>query len=141
MKTGSEFHVGIVGLGSMGMGAALSCVRAGLSTWGADLNSNACATLKEAGACGVSDNAATFAEKLDALLVLVVNAAQVKQVLFGETGVAQHLKPGTAVMVSSTIASADARLSNSERGTSRPEVVRLFITPKSAPLMSIKTAW
>lgn len=104
MKTGSEFHVGIVGLGSMGMGAALSCVRAGLSTWGADLNSNACATLKEAGACGVSDNAATFAEKLDALLVLVVNAAQVKQVLFGETGVAQHLKPGTAVMVSSTIA-------------------------------------
>ena len=71
MKTGSEFHVGIVGLGSMGMGAALSCVRAGLSTWGADLNSNACATLKEAGACGVSDNAATFAEKLDALLVLV----------------------------------------------------------------------
>ncbi len=107
MKTGSEFHVGIVGLGSMGMGAALSCVRAGLSTWGADLNSNACATLKEAGACGVSDNAATFAEKLDALLV--VNAAQVKQVLFGETGVAQHLKPGTAVMVSSTIASADAQ--------------------------------
>ncbi|STI16173.1 oxidoreductase YgbJ [Escherichia coli] len=91
------------------MGAALSCVRAGLSTWGADLNSNACATLKEAGACGVSDNAATFAEKLDALLVLVVNAAQVKQVLFGETGVAQHLKPGTAVMVSSTIASADAQ--------------------------------
>ncbi|MDH8217293.1 oxidoreductase, partial [Klebsiella pneumoniae] len=45
MKTGSEFHVGIVGLGSMGMGAALSYVRAGLSTWGADLNSNACATL------------------------------------------------------------------------------------------------
>lgn len=76
---------------------------------GADLNSNACATLKEAGACGVSDNAATFAEKLDALLVLVVNAAQVKQVLFGETGVAQHLEPGTAVMVSSTIASADAQ--------------------------------
>lgn len=35
MKTGFEFHVGIVGLGSMGMGAALSCVRAGLSTWGA----------------------------------------------------------------------------------------------------------
>ena len=28
MKTGSEFHVGIVGLGSMGMGAALSHVSA-----------------------------------------------------------------------------------------------------------------
>lgn len=69
-----------------------------------------CLRYVERGRClRVSDNAATFAEKLDALLVLVVNAAQVKQVLFGETGVAQHLKPGTAVMVSSTIASADAQ--------------------------------
>lgn len=37
MTTGTDFHVGIVGLGSMGMGAARSCLRAGLSTWGADL--------------------------------------------------------------------------------------------------------
>lgn len=109
MKTGSEYHVGIVGLGAMGMGAALSCVRAGLSTWGADLNTYACDTLKEAGACGVSDNAAVFAEKLDALLLLVVNADQVKQILFGDKGVAQHLKPGTVVMISSTIASADVQ--------------------------------
>ncbi len=52
------------------------CPRRSFYPGGADLNSNACATLKEAGACGVSDNAATFAEKLDALLVLVVNATQ-----------------------------------------------------------------
>ncbi|EBS4547606.1 NAD(P)-dependent oxidoreductase [Salmonella enterica] len=109
MKTVSEYHVGIVGLGSMGMGAAKSCIRAGLSTWGADLNTCACDSLKEAGACGVSDNAAVFAEKLDALVLLVVNATQVKQILFGDKGVAQHLKSGTVVMVSSTIASADAQ--------------------------------
>ncbi|MBM0911785.1 hypothetical protein JQN47_27175, partial [Escherichia coli] len=48
----------------MGVGAALTCVRAGLSTWGADQNSNACATVKEAGAWGGYDNAATFSEKL-----------------------------------------------------------------------------
>lgn len=64
---------------------------------------------QKSGACGVSDNAAVFAEKLDALLLLVVNAAQVKQILFGDNGVARHLKPGTVVMVSSTIASADAQ--------------------------------
>lgn len=109
MKTGSESHVSIAGSGPVGMGAALSYVRVGLSTWGADLNSNACATLKEAGACGVSDNVATFAEKLDVLLVLVANATQVKQVLFGETGVVQYLELGTAVMVPSTIASTDAQ--------------------------------
>lgn len=39
----------------------------------------------------------------------MVNAAQVKQILFGDNGVARHLKPGTVVMVSSTIASADAQ--------------------------------
>lgn len=104
-----DFHVGIIGLGSMGMGAAQSCLRSGLATWGADLNPAARETLLSSGARGVSDNALEFAEQLDALLVLVVNAAQVKQVLFGENGVARALKPGTPVMVSSTISSADAQ--------------------------------
>ncbi|SUH07376.1 D-beta-hydroxybutyrate dehydrogenase [Salmonella enterica subsp. enterica] len=53
MTTGTDFHVGIVGLGSMGMGAARSCLRAGLSTWGADLNPQACANLLAEGACGL----------------------------------------------------------------------------------------
>ncbi len=42
-------------------------------------------------------------------MLLVVNAAQVRGILFGESGLAAHLKPGTVVMVSSTIASADAQ--------------------------------
>ncbi|HDI5139816.1 TPA: NAD(P)-dependent oxidoreductase, partial [Salmonella enterica subsp. enterica serovar Paratyphi C] len=46
---------------------------------------------------------------VDALVILVVNAAQVRQVLFGEDGVAHLMKPGGAVMVSSTISSADAQ--------------------------------
>ncbi|SUH13828.1 oxidoreductase [Salmonella enterica subsp. enterica] len=46
---------------------------------------------------------------MDALVILVVNAAQVRQVLFGEDGVAHLMKPGSAVMVSSTISSADAQ--------------------------------
>ncbi|MDZ0636913.1 NAD(P)-binding domain-containing protein, partial [Klebsiella pneumoniae] len=50
-----------------------------------------------------------FAAELDAVVLLVVNAAQVRGILFGESGLAAHLKPGTVVMVSSTIASADAQ--------------------------------
>ncbi len=46
---------------------------------------------------------------MDALVILVVNAARVRQVLFGEDGVAHLMKPGGAVMVSSTISSADAQ--------------------------------
>ena len=57
----------------------------------------------------VAASADDFADKLDAVLLLVVNAAQVDAVLFGESKLADKLKPGTAVMVSSTIAAQDAR--------------------------------
>lgn len=87
MKMGFEFYVGIVGLGLMGMGVVLLYVCVGFFIWGVDLNSNVCVMLKEVGVCGVFDNVVMFVEKLDVLLVLVVNVVQVKQVLFGEIGV------------------------------------------------------
>ena len=102
-------NIGVIGLGSMGMGAAQSCIRAGLNTWGVDLNPQALETLRQAGARDAQTSAARFAAELDAVLLLVVNAAQVKAILFGENGVAAQLKPGTVVMVSSTISSQDAQ--------------------------------
>ncbi|MXP52163.1 NAD(P)-dependent oxidoreductase [Pantoea sp. Seng] len=102
-------NIGVIGLGSMGMGAAQSCIRAGLNTWGVDLNPQALETLRQAGARDAQTSAASFAAELDAVLLLVVNAAQVKAILFGETGLAAQLKPGTVVMVSSTISSQDAQ--------------------------------
>jgi putative dehydrogenase len=45
MASASAFHVCVVGLGSMGMGAAKSCVQAGLQTYGIDLNEAARAEL------------------------------------------------------------------------------------------------
>ena len=99
--------VAVIGLGSMGMGAALSCVRAGLTTYGVDINQEALSRLSKAGAAGVSDNCADFAAKLDSVVLLVVNSAQVRQVLF-DSGLAGQLRPGTAVMISATIATQDA---------------------------------
>lgn len=110
MSQSAEYSVGIVGLGSMGMGAAKSCVRAGLSTYGADLNPTALDTLKQAGAKAVATSATEFADKLDAVLLLVVNAKQVKHILFeGTNPLAPTLKAGTVVMVSSTISAQDAK--------------------------------
>ncbi|HGM4958481.1 TPA: L-threonate dehydrogenase [Serratia liquefaciens] len=109
MTQPGDFAVCIVGLGSMGMGAAKSCINAGLTTYGIDLNPQALATLQQAGAKQAATSADGFASELDALLLLVVNAAQVKQILFGENGLAAKLKPNTPVMVSSTISAADAR--------------------------------
>lgn len=100
--------VGVIGLGSMGMGAAKSCVRAGLDVYGFDLNSQALEELGSFGAKAVSTNAVEFADKLDSVLVLVVNATQVNTVLF-KTGLAAALKPNTPVMVSATISAEDAK--------------------------------
>ena len=100
--------VGVIGLGSMGMGAAKSCVRAGLDVYGFDLSPQALEELGSFGAKVVSTNAVEFADKLDSVLVLVVNAAQVNTVLF-KTGLAAALKANTPVMVSATISAEDAK--------------------------------
>lgn len=104
-----DFAVCIVGLGSMGMGAAKSCINAGLTTYGVDLNPQALTALQQAGAKQAANNADGFAADLDAVLLLVVNAVQVKKILFGDNGLAAKLKPNTPVMVSSTISATDAK--------------------------------
>ncbi|WP_111636862.1 L-threonate dehydrogenase [Marinomonas shanghaiensis] len=106
--TNKAKSVGVIGLGSMGMGAAKSCINAGLDVYGFDLNPNALEELNLAGAKAVSSSALDFAEQLDAILVLVVNAKQVNSVLF-DSGLAAALKPQTAVMVSATISAEDAK--------------------------------
>ncbi|MFA7820808.1 L-threonate dehydrogenase [Aeromonas dhakensis] len=102
------YHVAVIGLGAMGMGAARSCLRAGLTTYGIDLNAEARNRLQQAGAAAVMTDARPLAETLDAVLLLVVNAVQVRKILFGEHGLAAHLKPGTGIMISSTIAAEEA---------------------------------
>lgn len=104
-------NVCVIGLGTMGMGAAKSCIKAGLNTYGADISDKALQTLKEAGAVKVAKNAVEFADELEAVLILVVNAAQANTVLFGQNndGVAYALRKGTPVMVSSTMAASDAK--------------------------------
>ncbi|KJG57081.1 oxidoreductase [Photobacterium kishitanii] len=100
--------VAVIGLGSMGMGAAKSCIRAGLDVYGVDLNPTALEALGNAGAKAVSTDANQFAQELDAVLLLVINAKQVKSILF-DSGLANNLKPYTPVMVSATISAQDAK--------------------------------
>ncbi|KAB7653199.1 MULTISPECIES: L-threonate dehydrogenase [Plesiomonas] len=108
MGQNSVKSVAVIGLGSMGMGAAKSCIRAGLDVYGIDLNPVALEDLGNAGAKGVSTDANQFAQNLDAVLLLVINAKQVKSVLF-DSGLAANLKPLTPVMVSATISAQDAK--------------------------------
>ncbi|HGV4943006.1 TPA: NAD(P)-binding domain-containing protein, partial [Klebsiella pneumoniae] len=50
-------NVCVIGLGSMGMGAARACLQAGLNTWGVDINPDNCRVLLAAGAKGAGPSA------------------------------------------------------------------------------------
>lgn len=101
-------RVAVIGLGAMGMGAARSCLRAGLATAGCDLREEARAAFAAAGgaACAAP---ADLPEGLDAVLLLVVNAAQTEAALFGEAGCAHRLARGGVVISCATMSPADAR--------------------------------
>ena len=95
--------VGVVGLGAMGMGMAHSLLRAGLEVHACDVRPEAVEKLVAAGAHGAA-SPAELAAKVEALLIVVVNAAQTEQVLFGANGAAAFLKAGAVVIASATVA-------------------------------------
>lgn len=96
-------RVGVVGLGAMGAGMAHSLVRAGLEVHVCDVRAEAVQKLAAAGAHGAA-SPAELAARVDAVLIVVVNAAQTEQVLFGEQGAAASLKPGSVVIACATVA-------------------------------------
>jgi 3-hydroxyisobutyrate dehydrogenase len=95
-------RVGVIGLGAMGMGMAQSLLRAGLEVHAFDLRPEAVQQLVAAGAHAAASPAA-MAPEVEAVLIVVVNAAQTEQVLFGPDGAAAHLKPGSVVIASATV--------------------------------------
>jgi 3-hydroxyisobutyrate dehydrogenase len=95
-------RVGVVGLGAMGMGMAQSLLRAGFEVHACDVRPEAVQKLAAAGAHPAASPAA-LAGKVEALLIVVVNAQQTEQVLFGDNGAAAHLKPGAVVIASATV--------------------------------------
>ena len=100
-------RVGIFGLGAMGFGMAGALHRAGLTTHGFDVNAEAVARFQAAGgAIGTIDE---VAPTLDAVVIVVLNAAQTDSVLFGDGGIAAKLAKGTAVIACATMAPDVAR--------------------------------
>ena len=94
--------LGVVGLGSMGLGAALSALRRGVPTWGCDPRDEVRERFAGAGGQPAA-TPADLAPHCDAVLVLVVNAAQTEEVLFGAEGLAPHLRRGAVVICSATV--------------------------------------
>lgn len=102
MNTSKQKSLGVIGLGSMGMGAACSALRNGVATWGCDPRPEARAAFRQHGGQTV-ENVAELAAHCNVVLVLVVNAQQTEEVLFGEHGIAAKLQPGGVVVCSATV--------------------------------------
>ncbi len=90
--------IGFVGLGSMGLPMAKHLVAKGFEVRGFDVRPAAVSALAEAG--GIRAASATDAARdADALVLMVVNAAQAQDILFGQNALAALSKAGTVIVM------------------------------------------
>lgn len=102
MNTTVKKPVGVIGLGAMGMGVAMSLLREGFEVHACDVRADAVQKVVDAGGIR-AESPAAMAPLVDVLITVVVNADQTETVLFGEKGAAPHMKPGAVVIASATV--------------------------------------
>jgi 3-hydroxyisobutyrate dehydrogenase len=95
--------VAVIGLGSMGWGAAASLIRAGFETRGVDLRDDVLQrfTAMNGVAC---TSPAQAADGADVILIFVVDADQTNTVLFGENGALETAPTGAVIVSCATVA-------------------------------------
>ncbi len=98
--------VGVVGIGLMGLAMALRLRECGYMVTVRDIDA-ARETQAVAAGCDVAGSPAELAARCEMVIVVVVNAAQTHEVLFGPAGAAAALRPGATVMLCPTIGPAD----------------------------------
>ncbi len=94
-------NVAVFGLGAMGYGIASSILRAGHTTYGFDVVPAQMQRFQAEG--GTTGAPLDVAGRLDAVAVVVLNAAQTEAVLFGDDGIVAHLRAGAVVLACATV--------------------------------------
>ncbi len=100
--------IGFIGLGAMGSGMTDNLIKAGFDVVGYDVRKEALDRLSERGGRPAS-SPANAARDARLLILMVVNDAQVEDVLFGEEGALETLTPGATVMMCSTVPASFTR--------------------------------
>ena len=100
--------VGVIGLGTMGMGAALNLHKKGHAVTGCEIRDSARASFAAAGGT-VAGSPAELPGDLDAIVVFVINAAQTEDVLFGTNGCLARQRSGAVILCCATVAPEAAR--------------------------------
>jgi L-threonate 2-dehydrogenase len=102
MGVASNRSATVIGLGSMGWGAALSLLRAGFAVQGVDVRDDVLEAFRAEG--GTPSRTPAEAGPSDVVFVFVVNSDQARQVLFGEAGSVASARPGTVYLLCVTMA-------------------------------------
>ncbi|KAI3529929.1 hypothetical protein CSPX01_15152 [Colletotrichum filicis] len=116
--------IGMVGLGAMGQGMAGSLLRAGFAVHGYDVYEPAIDKfVANGGNASKASSPAEAAKGADILVLMVQNAAQADDVLFGSGKAAETLPDGAIVILSSTVPPSfvrelEAKLTNTGKGLS-----------------------
>ncbi|PKV97638.1 3-hydroxyisobutyrate dehydrogenase [Amycolatopsis echigonensis] len=116
--TATRPRVGVVGLGAMGRGMATSLRAAGFEIGVVDARPGVAEEFAADGGTAYR-TAGELAAEVEVLVSVVVNAAQVEQVLFGDHGAAETLRPGSVFVMCSTVLpswSAELEQRLAERG-------------------------
>ena len=95
-------NIAVIGLGSMGYGIATSCLRSDHLVWGVDTNIDQVKAFCSQGGQATTLN--SVIDKIDVVVVVVLNSVQTEEVLFGQEGLVENLKPGTVVISCATVA-------------------------------------
>ena len=101
-------HICVFGLGSMGFGMAASLLNGGCSVQGFDLDRARENEIRAKGGHALDRDAALKSAGI--VIIVVVNAAQTHELLFGADGIAGHLDKGTVVISCATMPPEAARL-------------------------------
>jgi 3-hydroxyisobutyrate dehydrogenase/putative dehydrogenase len=99
---------GIIGIGDMGSGLAKNLIKHGFAVRGADLLPHRQAAFAAMGGT-LCANPAEVAQGAQAVFVMVMKGAEVKDVIFGTAGLLTTLAKGSAIILSATIKPNEAR--------------------------------
>jgi putative dehydrogenase len=98
--------VGVIGIGAMGMAIAKNLRRNGFEVAVRDVRAEAEREAAQSGMV-VCPSPAAVAAQADLIVIVVLNAQQIEEVLFGEDGVTGEPSRGKTVLLCSTIAPQD----------------------------------
>jgi putative dehydrogenase len=99
--------VGVIGLGSMGLGVARTLVKKGFQVHAHDVRPQVVKAFEKEGGIAAA-NPGEVGANASVLIILVVNADQTDEVLFGRNGAAPRMARGSVVIASATVAPAYA---------------------------------